>query len=97
VIDKPSSGNAFVYPEPVTGRDARLAIYMNEIGVANVLIFNSVGEVSAKLQEVLGQGLQTIPLNLSTFAPGVYFFQISMQYSSGDTELVSAGKFVVVR
>jgi hypothetical protein len=93
----PPSGGSFIAPEPVTGNTASLAFWMDDSGSIEIRIFNAIGQLVCKQDEVKGSGAQISTLNMQGYAPGVYLYLIEMTYNSGSKNTLPVSKFVVVR
>ena len=62
-----------------------------------MLVYNAIGDLVDTFKETKPSGPQTTTLNLSTFAPGVYFYILEIAYDSGVKDRQSLHKFAVVR
>jgi hypothetical protein len=51
----------------------------------------------AELSQEKGCGVQETELNLDRFAAGIYFYQVSLFYNSGQVEKLKINKFLVQR
>ena len=93
----PAPGQCFVYPSPVKGDQASVAYDMAESGTMTLKIFNRIGELASQVSEHQLAGVQATSFNVSGFAPGVYFFTVTLNYDSGRSEKPQTGKFAVIR
>jgi hypothetical protein len=55
-------------------------------GRALIRVWNASGHLAASLEEVKGSGVQQSELNIVSFAPGHYFYQVELRYDSGGVE-----------
>jgi hypothetical protein len=93
----PAPGLDFIYPSPARGDHANLAYVMAEAGMMRLKVWNQNGEVSSEINDHKPAGVQATPFSLSGFAPGVYFYRVTLEYDSGKTEQLKPGKFAVIR
>jgi hypothetical protein len=70
---------------------------MAENGQLDLKIWNTSGELAAEIKDQKPSGVQITFLNLSGFAPGVYFYAATLRYDSGGTEKLKPKKFAVIR
>ncbi len=55
------------------------AFSMNEKAFVELTIFNAMGQVVAKpINKVLNNGQQTMPVDVSTYSSGVYYYQMTL-------------------
>ncbi len=95
--DPPASENCFIYPSPARGDQATLSYDMAESGSVDLKILNENGELVAEITDWKPAGVQVTPFSLSRFAPGVYFYLVTLNYDSGRTDKIKVHKFMVVR
>ena len=93
----PAPGQCYVFPSPVKGDQASVAYDMAGPGIMTLKIFNRIGELAAQVAERRPAGVQASSFSVSGFAPGIYFFTVTLNYDSGRTEKPKAGKFAVIR
>jgi hypothetical protein len=82
----PAGGNPYVAPNPSNGPTVQFIYTMAEAGMANIKVWNAWGNLVATLADPKGPGLQSSTLNISTFAPGHYFYRVELDYGSGRTD-----------
>ncbi len=82
----PTGGNPYVAPNPSNGTTVQFVYTMAEGGTAKIKVWNAWGNLAASLSDPKGPGLQSSTLNISTFAPGHYFYRVEMDYDSGRTD-----------
>ena len=52
---------------------------MNEKAFVELTIFNAMGQMVAKpVRKVLNNGQHTIPVDMSTYSSGVYYYQMTL-------------------
>jgi hypothetical protein len=70
---------------------------MQEAGRATVLIFNERGDLAGKISELKGPGMQISRIEAQSFAVGVYFYRVNLDYDSGKNDHFKTDKFVRLR
>lgn len=80
------SQTPFFYPEPASGDFVNLAYDMREAGEMKLKVWNAAGNLVATLDERKGAGNQISYLPISSFAPGHYFYQVTLVYDSGNED-----------
>jgi len=73
----------YVYSNPSSGPTVRFVYQMASAGQAQIVVLNDAGNVVAQINDAKGAGVQESTLNIQSFAPGHYFYQVILQYSSG--------------
>ncbi len=90
----PAAGEVYVYPSPATPRSCpRMVFSMQEAGSATVRVYHEDGTLAARYSNRHAAGLQVLPLGC-VFAPGMYFYRVTLHYESGLVEKPPAGWFV---
>jgi len=93
----PDSGQYFIYPSPAKGSQATVSYNMVSSGSIELKIWNEKAEL---VDEVTDQktttGVQITPFNIVGFASGVYFYTLTIHYTSGQTQTLSPQKFVIL-
>ena len=79
-------GKPYVYSNPSSGPTVRFVYPMASAGQAQITVLNDAGNVVAQINDTKGAGIQESTLNIQTFAPGHYFYQVILQYNSGGTD-----------
>lgn len=79
----PIGGNPYVSPNPTDGRSVKFVYTMSEAGTADIKIWNAWGNLVATLSDPKGAGEQSTVLDVTSFAPGHYFYRIELDYNSG--------------
>ena len=78
------SGVPYVYSNPSNGPTVRFVYDMEESGKADIRVWNAAGSLAASLEDVWATaGVQQSVLNIQSFAPGHYFYQVDLKYDSG--------------
>jgi hypothetical protein len=92
----PGSGECFIYPSPARGNQATACYNMAEPGQVEVKIWNWRAGLVDDLNDQKPAGVQTTPFDISSFAPGVYLFEVTLRYDSGRTDKCGPHKFAVI-
>ena len=79
----PVGGVPYVSPNPTQGGTVRFVYTMAEVGTAKIKVWNAWGNLAAKLEDSKGAGLQSSTLDVSSLAPGHYFYRVELDYNSG--------------
>jgi len=87
----------YLFPSPAVGSTAHVAYCMAESGLVKIRVYNEIGELVDALEESKSVGPQNSSINVGKFAPGVYFYLLSLHYDTGNTEKHAKQKFVVLR
>jgi len=78
------NGAPYVYSNPASGPTVRFVYDMAEAGKADIRVWNASGVLAASLEDVwAAAGVQQSTLNIQSFAPGHYFYQVDLKYGSG--------------
>jgi len=70
---------------------------MQEAGAARVMVWSESAELVADVNNNEGSGPEKTVLNIQSWAPGIYFYRVILQYDSGRMEKIKPGKFAVLR
>ncbi|HVM33226.1 MAG TPA: sugar-binding protein [bacterium] len=79
----PTGGDPYAAPNPTNGGNVRIVYDMGGAGTAKIKVWNAWGNLVATLSEPKAAGLQSSLLNVSSFAPGHYFYRVELDYGSG--------------
>jgi hypothetical protein len=79
----PVGGNPYVAPNPSNGTTVQFVYTMAEAGTANIKVWNAWGNLVATISDPKGAGEQSSVLNVTSFAPGHYFYRVELDYGSG--------------
>jgi len=88
-------GNDFFYPSPATGPVGNFAYCMAEIGTVRIRVYNAVGDIVARIDDVKPAGAALSPLNTARLAPGVYLYILDKNYGNGNSSRSHTERFVV--
>jgi hypothetical protein len=79
----PTGGNPYVAPNPSPGPTVEFVYQMAEAGTANIKVWNAWGNLCATINDPKPAGLASSTLDISSFAPGHYFYRVVLNYNSG--------------
>jgi hypothetical protein len=83
----PDPGNKpYVFANPSSGPTVHFVYTMAENGQAFITLLNDGGDVVGSVNEVKSSGVQMTDLDIRSFAPGHYFYLITLKYDSGRVE-----------
>jgi len=97
LVSTPEIGDTHLCPSPARGTKVKVVYRMERPGKAKVRIFNAIGDLMARAEEMKETGLQETALNIAGYAPGVYLYKVEVEYTSGGKASFTAKKFVVIR
>jgi hypothetical protein len=75
---------------------ATVAYWLARPGQVTIRVYNLLGTPVGRIDEARGPGWQRSPLTLSSYAPGTYFFTLSVDHDSGAKETRPPVKFAVI-
>jgi hypothetical protein len=93
----PPANSSYSFPAPASGASMGIACVLESPGKVEIAVFNEAGDLASTLSDDLGAGPQVLRATIKDFAPGVYFYLLSIHYSSGKIERQAPHKFVVVK
>jgi hypothetical protein len=93
--DACNSGN--FYPSPATGATGTFAYCMLFPGTVRIKVYNSIGDLASKIEDVKSNGLQTSTMDTGRLAPGVYLYVMERDYGNGNKSHSGVLKFAVKR
>lgn len=73
----------YVFSNPSSGPTVNFVYNMAGSGTAFIRVWNASGVLAASLQNAQSTGIQQSVLNIQSFAPGHYFYQVDLKYDSG--------------
>ena len=76
---------------------AAVAYRMAYSGRVRITVWNAALELVAELDDWKGEGPQTSALTVATYATGVYFYRVRLDYDGGASEQLPIKRFVVAR
>ena len=92
----PGAGDYFIYPSPVRGSQATVSYNMAEAGKVELKVWNEKAEMVAHVQDQRPAGVQITPFSIAGWGTGVYFYDLTLIYSSGRVERLAPKKFAVI-
>jgi hypothetical protein len=66
-------------------------------GALKIRIYNEAGNLVDEVEELKPAGAQFSRVKVSAFAPGIYYYLISLSYDSGNSEKMGPKMFGVLR
>ncbi len=87
---------AYFYPSPARGDSGALRYEMAKAGDVVLKVFNQTGRLVDTVKETKSAGWQSSQVSVGRFAPGTYYYLLSIQYAGSDPEVQSPGKFTVM-
>ena len=88
-----TAGNFF--PSPATGRVGTFNYCMGSAGTVKILVWNAIGDLASKIEDVKAAGTQSSTMDTARLAPGVYYYILERNYTSGAVTRSGTKKFVV--
>ncbi|HJT24538.1 MAG TPA: hypothetical protein VJ873_08160, partial [bacterium] len=92
----PKAREFFVYPSPARGSEATVSYNMAQSGQVDLRVWNEKAELVAHVTDSKTAGVQVTPFSIAGFGTGVYFYSITLTYSSGQVEKLSPKKFAII-
>jgi len=83
-------GKPYVYSNPATGPTVHFVYNMASSGTALIRVWNASGQLAASIRDTKSSGQQESDLNIQSFAPGHYFYQVDLQYDAGGEDKFAA-------
>jgi hypothetical protein len=62
-----------------------------------IKVWSESADLVDEITEIKPAGTQISALNIGRYAPGVYFFEVAIQYDSGGSDKTGILKFTVLR
>ncbi|HTB22152.1 MAG TPA: ice-binding family protein [bacterium] len=90
------ASHSYFYPSPSRGNMASVAYDMSDQGNVTIRIYNQAAELVDRIDDSRSAGWQSSTVSVGRFAPGIYYYVLSMNYASGATEIDHARGFVVL-
>ena len=66
-------------------------------GTARVKVLNAAGQFVSENSASFGAGAAVLPLDISGFAQGIYYYQVEISYADGSSKSLPLKTFVAVR
>lgn len=85
----------FFFPSPATGARGNFSYCMALAGTARIRVYNAVGDIATKVDDLKAAGASLSTVNTARLAPGVYLYVIEKDYGSGNVSRSGVKKFVV--
>ncbi len=76
----------YVYPNPTSGPVVTFVYTMAQAGTVSIKVWNAWGNLAATINDSKSPGLASSTLDISSFAPGHYFYRIELDYDSGQKD-----------
>jgi hypothetical protein len=90
-----ADGASYVYPQPANNT-AHFVYSTDEAGDAEISVYNLAAKLSAKAGgTAVRSGANRLDLDITSFAPGVYYYLIKVRTVSGRDIKLKTGKFIV--
>lgn len=90
-------GKVILYPQPARNGRVHAAYVMAQSGTATLTVYNLAGQMVAVIKDTVGQGGQVTGWDVGTWASGVYFVKVNLDYNDGSGADLPLAKFLVVR
>lgn len=94
---KESRDGSYIYPSPTRGANANVVYTMTSSGSVKIRFYNESGRLADTVEENKPKGWQSSDVAVGRFAPGVYFYVLTMKYDDGSSETKPRHKFVVIQ
>jgi hypothetical protein len=89
-------GDCKAYPSPAHGDLAHFVFKVEGPGRGKLRVWNSAGQLSSTIEDVLSGGSQAFHLHIHDYAPGVYLYQLELDYDDGRTVQGPVKRFAVI-
>jgi len=96
-LSLPGSNKTYIYPSPVRGSQGTVCYKMEGSGRATITVWNESAEKVLVVGDTKAAGVQTTALDLSRLPSGVYYYQVSVEYSTRGTTHTGLQKFLHIR
>lgn len=88
---------AAAYPNPAGGSEVRIIYYCEEPSEVTIEIFNTTGQMAARIQESKPAGYQYSVWPIRSVARGVYLFRAVLRGPNGKKTVLPVRKFSVIK
>jgi hypothetical protein len=85
-LSAPSGDNPYVAPNPTNGATVQFVYTMASSGTAKIKVWNAWGNLVGSLSDSKPSGLQSSVFNVSSLAPGHYFYRVELDYGTGQSQ-----------
>ena len=79
----PDEGDSRCFPNPAHGDKAHFAFEMHGPGTGRIRVWNAAGQLSSTVEDHFNQGKTLLHLTIKDYAPGVYLYQLGLDYDDG--------------
>ncbi len=76
----------YVYSNPTSGPTVNFVYNMAQPGHAAIKVWNAWGNLAASINDAKPAGEQSSSLDVTSFAPGHYFYRVVLNYTSGQSD-----------
>jgi hypothetical protein len=90
-----AAGGSLVWPSPARGKSVHFGFNMTGPGTATVQVINSGGGLLGKNSAYAQAGPASLSFDISGYAPGIYYYRISIGYDSGASAALEVKAFAV--
>ena len=94
--NQPGAGEFFIYPSPARGSQATVSYNMAQAGQVDLRVWNEKAELVTHVTDSKPAGVQITPFSIAGFGTGVYFYSVTLTYSSGQVEKLGPKKFAIL-
>jgi hypothetical protein len=88
-------GTSISYPSPASGTTVNFGFTMTGGGDAKVRILNSGGSLLSEVSQRFSGGPSQLTVDISGYAFGIFYYQISIHYDNGRDETLPVAAFAV--
>jgi hypothetical protein len=88
-------GEDYFFPSPATGAEGNFAYCMASAGTVRIMVYNAIGDLVSKVEDVRAAGAQLSQINTGRLASGVYLYRVEKDYGGGNSITSKVNKFVV--
>lgn len=92
----PGSGEFFIYPSPARGSQATVSYNLAQAGQLDLRVWNEKAELVTHVIDSKPAGVQVTLFSIAGFGTGVYFYSLTLTYSSGQVEKLGPKKFAIL-
>jgi hypothetical protein len=76
----------YVYSNPTSGPTVNFVYTMAQPGTASIKVWNAWGNLVATINDSKPAGEESSSLDVTSFAPGHYFYRVVLNYNSGQSD-----------
>jgi hypothetical protein len=89
-------GEARCFPNPARGAQTHFAFELHKPGRAKLSVWNAAGQLSSQVEDHFGEGKRLLHLTVKDYAPGVYLYQLTLDYDDGRSVQGPVKRFAVI-